>query len=66
MRLFTFAGVLTFFCTPAFAGDLVIEDAFARAASPNAKSGAAFLTIVNQSDEDDRLVEARSDIAGAR
>ncbi|MBS0124609.1 copper chaperone PCu(A)C [Thetidibacter halocola] len=47
---------------PAMA-DVTIEDAYARSAMPGAPSGAAFMVIANTGAEDDRLVEARSDIA---
>lgn len=42
---------------------MVIEDAYARVSSDMAISGAAFLSIFNHSDVDDRLVAASSDIA---
>lgn len=45
---------------PAFAGDIMIMDPFARSGP---KSGAAFFTIMNQSDTDDRLIAAQSDAA---
>lgn len=46
---------------PAFA-EITIEDAYARSASPMAKSGAAFMMIKN-SGEADRLIAASSDAA---
>ncbi|MGR3801880.1 copper chaperone PCu(A)C [Marinibacterium profundimaris] len=48
---------------PALAQDLTITDAYARASSPVAKSGAAFMVIHNSGDADDRLVAVRSDAA---
>lgn len=42
---------------------MVIEDAYARASSPVAQSGAAFMTIFNHSDRDDRLIGATSTAA---
>ncbi|MBF9045353.1 copper chaperone PCu(A)C [Rhodobacterales bacterium HKCCE4037] len=42
---------------------MIIEDAYARAASPVAQSGAAFMTIFNHSDRDDRLIGVTSDAA---
>ena len=49
---------------PALASaQMVIDDAYARAASPVARSGAAFMTIMNPSDMDDRLIGASSDAA---
>jgi copper(I)-binding protein len=47
----------------AFAGDISINDAYARAGSPMAKAGAAFMEIVNGGTEDDRLVAASTDVA---
>lgn len=48
--------------TPVFA-DIEVVDAYARAASPTAKAGAAFMVIRNTGSEDDRLIAAASDIA---
>lgn len=48
---------------PALAGDIAIEDPFARASTMMSKSGAAFMTLVNTGAEDDRLVAAASDVA---
>ena len=42
---------------------MVIEDAYARASSPVAQSGAAFMTIFNHSDMDDRLIGVTSTAA---
>lgn len=47
----------------AFAGDIQIEDAYARAASPVAKTGAAFMHISNNSDIDDTLIAVITDAA---
>lgn len=49
---------------PAHAGDgIVVTDSYAIAASPMAKAGAAFIVIENPTDSDDRLIDARSDVA---
>jgi hypothetical protein len=48
---------------PAWADGIKVTDAYARAASPNAKSGAAFMMLMNDSARDDRLIAARSDAA---
>jgi copper(I)-binding protein len=45
---------------PAFAGDIVIEGAYARASGKSAKSGAAFMMIKNTGTENDRLIKATS------
>ncbi len=42
---------------------VAVEDPYARAASPSAISGAAFMQIVNTGETDDRLVAAASDVA---
>ncbi|MCF6444027.1 copper chaperone PCu(A)C [Nereida sp. MMG025] len=43
--------------------DINIKDAYARASTPTAKSGAAFMMITNTSDQADRLIGASSDVA---
>ena len=45
------------------AADIVVEDAYARASTPTAKAGAAFLAITNTGDAADRLLSASSDVA---
>lgn len=50
------------FAAPAFA-DVVIHDAYVRTAGPTARTGAAFLEIVNETDQADRLIAAASDVA---
>lgn len=48
--------------TSAFA-DITIENPYARASGMGAIAGAAFMTIVNTGDEDDRLILATSNVA---
>jgi copper(I)-binding protein len=49
---------------PLFAAEAIeIRDPYARAASPTAMAGAAFMTLVNTGPEDDRLVAASTDAA---
>lgn len=63
-RLALPATFATLFALPAFACDgLQIEDAYARASSGMAQSGAAFMQITNSGDSDCRIIGARSDIA---
>lgn len=63
-RPFAFAASLAALCAlPAFAADIAVQDAYARASSPMAKSGAAFMQIVNASEAPDRLIAATSDAA---
>lgn len=45
------------------AGDLIVEEPFARATPGPAKNGAAFLTITNAGAEADRLIAARAAVA---
>ncbi|MEQ3707941.1 MAG: copper chaperone PCu(A)C [Tateyamaria sp.] len=53
----------TLFALPAFADGIMVMDPYARAASPVAKSGAAFMTLHNMSQQDDRLIAVRTDAA---
>lgn len=48
---------------PAALAEIEIADPYARAASPSAMSGAAFMAITNTGDVPDRLIAASSDIA---
>ncbi len=48
---------------PALAQGIEVRDPYARAASPVARSGAAFMEIVNPGPEDDRLLAVDSDVA---
>lgn len=58
------AGMAAAFALPAFAGPkIAISDPYARAAGVTAIAGAAFFTIENTGDEDDRLIAATSDAA---
>lgn len=45
---------------PALAQDIDVMDAYARSASPMAKTGAAFMLINNNGEIDDRLIDVRS------
>jgi hypothetical protein len=47
----------------AAAAQMVVEDAYARAATPTARSGAAFMQITNSTGSDDRIVAAASNAA---
>ena len=51
------------FALPAFAGGIEILDAYARSSGAMAQSGAAFMTIRNSGDTDDRLIAVASDAA---
>lgn len=53
------AAVFSLASLPAFA-EIMIHDAYARSASPAAKTGAAFMHIMNTGDSDDRLIDVRS------
>jgi copper(I)-binding protein len=56
------AGACALLPTFAFA-EMMVHDPYARAASPAARSGAAFMEIINAGDSDDRLIAASSDVA---
>lgn len=49
--------------TVASAQDVMVSDAYARSSTKHAKSGAAFLMIMNHGDVDDRLLEIRTPFA---
>ncbi|WP_299871101.1 copper chaperone PCu(A)C [uncultured Sulfitobacter sp.] len=53
-------GLLT--STAAWA-EIMVKDAYARSSTPNSKTGAAFMMVMNHGDADDRLIAASSDIA---
>lgn len=61
MTLAALAGMT--FAFPALAGSIEISGAYARSATPNAKTGAIFMALTNSGSEDDRLVGAASDAA---
>ncbi|MEM6305330.1 MAG: copper chaperone PCu(A)C [Pseudomonadota bacterium] len=48
---------------PLMAADFMVKDAYVRSATPSAKSGAAFMMLMNNSGEDDVLIAASSDVA---
>ncbi len=62
MRRFSLAILAVLLAAPA-AAEILVEGAFARAASPQAQSGAAFMTIRNTGAEDDRLIAAEAGFA---
>ncbi len=53
--------------TALFAGsamaDIMVKEPYARVSTATAMSGAAFMDLMNTGTEDDRLIEARSDVA---
>jgi periplasmic copper chaperone A len=60
--LFAVAATLTL-SGAAFADGIMVKDPYARSATATSKTGAAFMVIMNHSDQDDRLINATSDIA---
>lgn len=52
-----------FFALPVAADGIEIHDAYARSASAIAKTGAAFMFIMNTGDVNDRLIGVTSDVA---
>lgn len=64
MKTMIIAAAAAAFALPVLAEPQIsIEDPYARAAGKSAKAGAAFMTIVNAGDEDDRLIGAKADIS---
>ena len=59
----SYFGAIALLIAAPVSADITIEDAYARAASPKAKAGAAFMILNNTGTEDDRLLSASSDIA---
>lgn len=52
--------VIAVVATPLWAGNIVVEDAYARASRPGAPTGAIFMSISNNGPEADRLIAAAS------
>lgn len=61
--LLSAATIAALTAAPALAGGIMIDDPYARASTPTSKSGAAFMTIVNHTDTDDRLIAATSPVS---
>lgn len=57
----TAAAAFVAFAAAAYAGDITINDAYARTA--NQKNGAAFMVITNTGEADDVLIDARADVS---
>jgi hypothetical protein len=57
------AGAIAFAAAMPAAAEIRVTDAYARSAMQGAKTGAAFMVIENTGESDDRLVDARSDVA---
>ena len=60
--LFAAAAALSL-AVPALAGDIMVQDPYARTSTMMSKSGAAFMVLMNHGAEDDRLIGASSDVA---
>lgn len=63
MKYIAAAAVTALFSTAAFADGIMVQDPYVRTSRPNAPTAAAFMTVMNHGDSDDRLIDARSDIA---
>jgi copper(I)-binding protein len=57
------ATLVTLAAGPLWAGDITVDDAYARASRPGAPTGAMFMTIRNSGETADRLVGAASPVA---
>jgi len=56
LAIFTMSSVV-------IAGDIMVDDAYARSSGKMAKAGAAFMTLHNHTNRDDRLLSVSSDAA---
>jgi copper(I)-binding protein len=64
MKLFLSAAVAALLAMPAFAADTIsIVDPYIRALGAGSTTGAAFFIIENDSDQPDRLVSVRTEVA---
>ncbi len=54
---------LTALSQTASADGIMIKDAYVRSSTPSSPTGAAFMMVMNHSDQDDRLIGAASDVA---
>ncbi len=65
MKRFALAAALVLgLSTPSWAGDITVENVWARASAGMARAGAAFMTIKNTGDAD-KLVSARANVSKA-
>jgi copper(I)-binding protein len=56
-------GAALFSSSTAWAGDITVTDAWARASAGMARAGAAFLTITNSGSSDDRVIAAQAPVS---
>ncbi len=61
--LFAASAALVALSTPLWAEGIMIKDAFVRSSTPSSPTGAAFMVLINHTDQDDRLIAATSDVA---
>lgn len=62
--LFLTAVAGTAFAEPAQVGSIIVEQAWARATTPSAKTGATYLTVRNTGAQPDRIVSMEAPVAG--
>lgn len=63
IRTLALAALSTLSLATAALADIEVRDAYARSSGPSAMAGAAFMTLVNTGDDDDRLIDVRSGVA---
>lgn len=61
--LFSAALITGLLSTAAAWADIMVKDAYVRSSTPTSKTGAAFMMLMNDSDTDDRLIAASSEVA---
>ncbi|KIN61851.1 Copper(I)-binding protein [Sulfitobacter noctilucicola] len=57
------ATALSLTATSLFAGDIMVKDPYVRSSMATSVTGAAFMTLMNHGDTDDRLIGASTDVA---
>ena len=63
MKRLALSVCLCFVATAAHAQDIVVEEAWARESPPGVRNGAAYMTLVNQTGDTDRLVSASAPVS---
>jgi len=62
-RILILTGIGAFVAAPALSSSITIEKAFARTSIGTARNSAAFMSITNHSDKEDRLLAVKTKIA---
>lgn len=63
-RFFTAAVAASLLLSTSALAEIIVDAPYARSSTPTSPTGAAFMGLMNDGAEDDRLIAARSDVAG--